>query len=149
MNFCCQVVSREASGQSLLAAHYRVDGHPRVNPIQVGSTEQVGQSWHKLGYLSKNLSTNPVFSIEGDFGPILNSARQKFQENPAVGPALFKFSCKNYFFPFCWLHRMSPLWSFELTLSSLAQSTVGPPPLQERISLVQGLHREILASLCI
>merc|ERR1719412_2742581 len=30
----CKVVSREASGQSLLAAHYRVDGHPRVNPIQ-------------------------------------------------------------------------------------------------------------------
>jgi len=30
----CKVVSRESSGQSLLAAHYRVDGHPRINPIQ-------------------------------------------------------------------------------------------------------------------
>ena len=30
-----QVVSREASGQPLLAAHYRVDGHPFINPIQV------------------------------------------------------------------------------------------------------------------
>jgi len=30
----CKVVSREAGGQSLLAAHYRVDGHPRINPIQ-------------------------------------------------------------------------------------------------------------------
>lgn len=30
----CKVVSREPSGQSLLAAHYRVDGHPRINPIQ-------------------------------------------------------------------------------------------------------------------
>ena len=28
-------MSREAGGQSLLAAHYRVDGHPRINPIQV------------------------------------------------------------------------------------------------------------------
>ena len=35
---CLQVVSREAGGQSLLAAHYRVDGHPRINPIQVGNT---------------------------------------------------------------------------------------------------------------
>ena len=32
-----QVVSREASGQALLAAHYRVDGHPFINPIQVRS----------------------------------------------------------------------------------------------------------------
>lgn len=30
----CKVVSRETAGQSLLAAHYRVDGHPRINPIQ-------------------------------------------------------------------------------------------------------------------
>jgi len=30
----CKVVSREASGQSLLSAHYRVDGHPYINPIQ-------------------------------------------------------------------------------------------------------------------
>jgi len=30
----CKVVSREAAGQSLLSAHYRVDGHPRINPIQ-------------------------------------------------------------------------------------------------------------------
>jgi len=30
----CKVVSREASGQALLAAHYRVDGHPFINPIQ-------------------------------------------------------------------------------------------------------------------
>ena len=30
------MVSREASGQSLLSAHYRVDGHPYINPIQVG-----------------------------------------------------------------------------------------------------------------
>jgi len=30
----CKVVSREASGQPLLAAHYRVDGHPFINPIQ-------------------------------------------------------------------------------------------------------------------
>jgi len=30
----CKVVSREPSGQSLLAAHYRVDGHPHINPIQ-------------------------------------------------------------------------------------------------------------------
>ena len=33
-----QVVSREAAGQSLLSAHYRVDGHPRINPIQVTYT---------------------------------------------------------------------------------------------------------------
>jgi len=33
----CQVVSREASGQALLAAHYRVDGHPFINPIQVNT----------------------------------------------------------------------------------------------------------------
>jgi len=30
----CKVVSRETVGQSLLSAHYRVDGHPRINPIQ-------------------------------------------------------------------------------------------------------------------
>jgi tribbles-like protein len=30
----CKVVSRETAGQSLLSAHYRVDGHPRINPIQ-------------------------------------------------------------------------------------------------------------------
>lgn len=30
----CKVVSRETAGQSLLAAHYRVDGHPYINPIQ-------------------------------------------------------------------------------------------------------------------
>ena len=30
----CKVVSRETGGQALLAAHYRVDGHPRINPIQ-------------------------------------------------------------------------------------------------------------------
>lgn len=30
----CKVVNREASGQVLLAAHYRVDGHPFINPIQ-------------------------------------------------------------------------------------------------------------------
>ena len=35
-----QVVSREAGGQSLLAAHYRVDGHPRINPIQVKKTNK-------------------------------------------------------------------------------------------------------------
>lgn len=29
--FCCQVVSRDCS--SLLQAHYRLDGHPHVNPI--------------------------------------------------------------------------------------------------------------------
>ena len=28
-------MNREASGQVLLAAHYRVDGHPFINPIQV------------------------------------------------------------------------------------------------------------------
>ena len=28
-------MSRDASGQALLAAHYRVDGHPFINPIQV------------------------------------------------------------------------------------------------------------------
>jgi len=32
--YVCKVVSRETAGQSLLAAHYRVDGHPRINPIQ-------------------------------------------------------------------------------------------------------------------
>ena len=32
LNF--QVVKREASGEALLAAHYRVDGHPFINPIQ-------------------------------------------------------------------------------------------------------------------
>merc|ERR1719285_1017003 len=36
----CKVVSREAGGQSLLAAHYRVDGHPRINPIQEGVVGQ-------------------------------------------------------------------------------------------------------------
>jgi len=30
----CKVVKREASGEALLAAHYRVDGHPFINPIQ-------------------------------------------------------------------------------------------------------------------
>lgn len=30
----CKVVSRECSGQALLAAHYRVDGHAFINPIQ-------------------------------------------------------------------------------------------------------------------
>lgn len=30
----CKVVNRESAGQSLLSAHYRVDGHPRINPIQ-------------------------------------------------------------------------------------------------------------------
>ena len=30
-------MSREASGQALLAAHYRVDGHPFINPIQVNT----------------------------------------------------------------------------------------------------------------
>ena len=28
-------MSRDSSGQALLAAHYRVDGHPFINPIQV------------------------------------------------------------------------------------------------------------------
>ena len=42
------MVSREASGQSLLSAHYRVDGHPYINPIQVssfifGSRHEAGQ----------------------------------------------------------------------------------------------------------
>lgn len=30
----CKVVSREVCGQALLAAHYRVDGHAFINPIQ-------------------------------------------------------------------------------------------------------------------
>lgn len=30
----CKVVSREVAGQSLLSAHYRVDGHLHINPIQ-------------------------------------------------------------------------------------------------------------------
>ena len=37
-------MSREASGQALLAAHYRVDGHAFINPIQV-----------------RNLDTNNIF----------------------------------------------------------------------------------------
>ena len=41
-------MSREASGQPLLAAHYRVDGHPFINPIQVKcsfSTSKYKYSW--------------------------------------------------------------------------------------------------------
>ena len=34
-NIFFQVVSREVCGQALLAAHYRVDGHAFINPIQV------------------------------------------------------------------------------------------------------------------
>jgi hypothetical protein len=30
-----QVMSRDSAGHSLLAAHYRVDGHPNINTIQV------------------------------------------------------------------------------------------------------------------
>lgn len=30
----CKVVSREVAGQFLLSAHYRVDGHTHINPIQ-------------------------------------------------------------------------------------------------------------------
>ena len=35
ISYFFQVVSRDSSGQALLAAHYRVDGHPFINPIQV------------------------------------------------------------------------------------------------------------------
>lgn len=32
--FVCKVMSRDSAGHSLLAAHYRVDGHPNINTIQ-------------------------------------------------------------------------------------------------------------------
>ena len=48
-------MSREASGQALLAAHYRVDGHPFINPIQVLHNDGVQRKHSKFIYLFRRL----------------------------------------------------------------------------------------------